>query len=411
MENKNSSKREYVLLTSNMYRPNLGGIENSLYYLSQEYKNLGYNVIIVASDINHVSLELPVYECEDGVEIFRYRAHYKKGFIGFYKHFKNAILLYRKILKEYSPSVVICRYHFNLLLLKLTGFSNVRYLIPSTVKNETKISLDSKDRRYKRPRDVLSFMLHKILQQLAFAMSEYLLVFSENMRKQVFDISKRTDILMTKPGVNSKLFFPIAKSDKIALRKKLGLSTSRTVFICVGRLIKVKGFDTAIEAINAVKSSNIELWILGSGDLDKELKELTDRLECHETVRFLGKQSNPEIYYRAADYFVMSSIHEALGQTIIEALATGLPIITAPSSPDIVTASSEIIDAEHNYFTKSHSVEEFSYGFTYMMNLNEEEYRVMSEFNRCDVEAKYSWNALAKTLVELSDKKIPTGKN
>ena len=54
-------KTKTVLLASNLYRPNIGGIENSLYHLSLSYQEMGYEVIIFASDISPSNVFFPQY--------------------------------------------------------------------------------------------------------------------------------------------------------------------------------------------------------------------------------------------------------------------------------------------------------------------------------------------------------------
>lgn len=393
---------QYVLITSNMYRPSVGGIENSLYHLAHEYKILGYKVIIVTSDINDLGMTLPTYEVEEGVEIFRYRACTKRGVLGFAKHVRNALALYKELLTQYQPAVIICRYHFNLMLLKLAGCNESLYLVPSIVKNETKISMQQGLTGLEKLRSKLSFFFHQWLQDKALTQAKTLFVFSENMRKQVAEITPRKDVYLTKPGVSLTRFYPLSESEKSTARVELGLATKRKVFLCVGRLVKVKGFETAIRAIVDAKQKNIELWILGDGPLMTQFTELVSLLKCEEQVKFLGQKSSPEFYYRAADVFVMSSIHEALGQTILEAMACGLPIIAAPNSADVVTASNEIIDNDKNYFTKTHNAKAFAEIYDLTAQLSVNEYQCISDYNRQQAQDRFSWSALAKDLLKES---------
>jgi len=383
-----------------MYRPSVGGIENSLFHLAHEYKALGYKVIIVTSDINDLGVTLPIHEVEEGVDIFRYRACTKQGGLGFAKHIKNALALYKKILAQYQPSVVVCRYHFNLMLLKWAGCNESLYLVPSIVKNETKISMQQGLTGLAELRSKLSFFFHRWLQAKALKQAKTLFVFSENMRKQVAEVTPRQDVYLTKPGVSLTRFYPLSINEKITARTELNLTTERTVFLCVGRLVKVKGFETAIRAIAVAKQKNIELWVLGDGPLMTQFTELVALLNCKEQVKFLGRQSSPELYYRAADVFVMSSIHEALGQTILEAMSCGLPIIAAPNSADVVTASNEIIDDDKNYFTQTHSAEAFADVYDVTAQLSVNSYQDISQYNRQQAEERFSWAALAKDLVQ-----------
>ena len=96
---------ECILITSNLYKPNIGGIENSLFHLSEEYVKQGFKVIIAVSDINSDGLQLPLFEEVNGVIILRYRAKQYKGALGFIKHVINAISLYNKIKRIYNRSI------------------------------------------------------------------------------------------------------------------------------------------------------------------------------------------------------------------------------------------------------------------------------------------------------------------
>ncbi|MBU2891919.1 glycosyltransferase [Colwellia sp. D2M02] len=394
-----SSGNQYVLITSNMYRPSVGGIENSLYHLAVEYKALGYSPIIVTSDINDAGIILPEYEVDEDIEIFRYRACTKKGVIGFLKHINHAIKLYKKILKDYQPLTVVCRYHFNLVLLGLAGCKGVLYLIPSIVKNESKISMQQGQTGLAKIRNNLSFAFHKYLQAKAVKQAKTLYVFSENMRSQVAELTSRADVYITKPGVSLERFYPLTMKEKGLARQELGLVTQRQVLLCVGRLVKVKGFDTAIRAIAGAKKKNMELWLLGDGPLLETFQQLIIELGCQGQVKLLGRQQAPEKYYRAADVFVMSSIHEALGQTILEAMACGLPVIAAPCSENVVTASHEVLDDDKNIFTREHSVEAFAESFMQVAEMSAAEYSIISHFNREKAQERFSWAALAKDLL------------
>ncbi|MFT5758751.1 MAG: 1,2-diacylglycerol 3-alpha-glucosyltransferase [Alteromonadaceae bacterium] len=399
---KKSSARPYVLITSNMYKPSIGGIENSLYHLAQEYKKRNYEVIIVTSDINDLGLELPEYEVLDEINIYRYRAHAGRGVFGFSRHVFNAFYLYKKILKNFQPSIVICRYHFNLVLLKLAGCDCISYLIPGVVKNETQASMIQETKFLPKLRAKLSFDFHQWLQKKAIKDAESLFVFSQNMLSQTLDITSRTDIKVTKPGVSLSRFFPLNKSEKSQIRQTLNLPTDRQVMLCIGRHVKAKGFESVIRAVAKANLSNIELWIVGDGPLTSYLEELIVELQCPDQVKLLGRQQCPEKFYQAADAFIMSSVYEPLGQTILEALATGLPIIAAASSATVITASSEIIDSSHNIMTNTHSVESFLQSIIVFSELSEREYQVMSEYNRTQAETRFTWSALAEDLIPVS---------
>ncbi|NOU51795.1 glycosyltransferase family 4 protein [Pseudoalteromonas sp. JBTF-M23] len=394
----NKTSQPCVFLTSNQYKPNIGGIENSLYHLGQEYKNLGYQVVIIASDLNPENKELCEFEDEDGVTIYRYKAKQGSGFLGFAKHALNAIRLYKKLLKLYQPQVTICRFHFNLVLLKVVGYKNIVYLVPGVVENETRASLQIQNSVIGLVKSKLSFALHKTMQKLAFSFTDKLFVFSENMRDQIRRINRTKPIYICKPGVSLARFTILKRSEKLIRRESLGIKTAGPVFFCIGRFVKAKGFDTAIKALHSLNDSSAQLWLLGEGPEEAELKKLSHELQVSEQIKFLGRQSCPEKYYQAADFFIMSSTYEPLGQTILEALACGLPIIAAKSSTSIITATSEMLSETKNILLEEYSPTAFSAAMQNYISLSELAYESFQVENRDLAESKFSWLKLAKEL-------------
>lgn len=392
-------KQPCILLTSNQYKPNIGGIENSLHHLALEYKKLGYKIIIIASDLNPDNKPLPEYEIEDEIIIYRYKAGRSLGFARGIKHVANAVKLYKKVLRLHKPSVSICRFHFNLVILKLLGYINVVYLVPGVVENETKASLRQQSSMLGGVKSKASFSLHKLMQHYAFKNCDELFVFSENMRTQIRNINKTKHISICKPGVSLTRFFTIPPCEKSKLRETLGLSHQGKVFLCIGRFVKAKGFDTAIKALKNLNDNSAQLWLLGEGAEEAELRALCEELDLNMQVKFLGRQSKPETYYRAADFFIMSSTYEPLGQTILEALSCGLPIVGAQSSSDVVTATSEILKLTNNILLDEYSPEAFSIGMEQCIHLNEGSYLSLQSENRRLAESKFSWQKLAKELI------------
>lgn len=102
--------------------------------------------------------------------------------------------------------------------------------------------------------------------------------------------------------------------------------------ISVGRLHKDKGFDRVINALSKLKEENrlndIKYYIIGDGSEYDNLKELISDKELDDCVFMLGNKENPYPYFRAADLFVMSSLHESYGLVIVEALILGIPVIS-----------------------------------------------------------------------------------
>lgn len=107
--------------------------------------------------------------------------------------------------------------------------------------------------------------------------------------------------------------------------------------ISVGRLTAAKDYPTLLQAFAAAKAQGLpeHLVIIGEGELRDSLTTLRDQLHLAEHVHLVGHQANPFAYMNFARFFVLSSIWEGFGLSLLEALALGKPAIATdcPSGP------------------------------------------------------------------------------
>lgn len=99
----------------------------------------------------------------------------------------------------------------------------------------------------------------------------------------------------------------------------------------VGRLAPPKKQDRLIRVAEKLINQyglDVEVWILGQGELREELEALVTELDMTNNVRFLGFQSNPYAFVRAADVFVLTSYSEGFSLVVAEALCIGKPVIS-----------------------------------------------------------------------------------
>ena len=105
----------------------------------------------------------------------------------------------------------------------------------------------------------------------------------------------------------------------------------KKVILSVSHLIKTKGIDLNIKAIAKLKSkySNIIYLIIGKGDEKKKLKELVNKLNLQNMVKFIGEVSHHKVmeYMAVCDIFSLPSWNEGFGIVYLEAMAQGKPVI------------------------------------------------------------------------------------
>ena len=101
--------------------------------------------------------------------------------------------------------------------------------------------------------------------------------------------------------------------------------------ICnIGRLTEQKRHDRLIAVAKILKEKGIEfeIWILGEGKLESQLRNQVNMLNVADVVKFLGYQTNPYPYIKASDIFVLTSDTEGYPTVVCEALCLGKPVIS-----------------------------------------------------------------------------------
>ena len=133
----------------------------------------------------------------------------------------------------------------------------------------------------------------------------------------------------------------VALPEEQSLVKKSVRNSEGAVFVTVGSLINRKNTSFIIKAFNEFRKNNLaKLYILGDGPLLGELKSIAG-----QDVVFTGNVNNVTDYLINSDYFISASYSEGLPNTVLEALACGLPCILSniPSHAEIALESSSCI--------------------------------------------------------------------
>ncbi len=128
------------------------------------------------------------------------------------------------------------------------------------------------------------------------------------------------------------------------LPKSLGLNLGAPVVGSIGRLIPEKGYETFIRAAKEILSSipGISFLLVGDGPDRQRLEKLADELGLREKFLFLGFQEHVQAFLRSFDIFVLPSVHEGFGLTILEAMAMQKPVVaTAVGGIPEVVANGE----------------------------------------------------------------------
>ena len=114
-----------------------------------------------------------------------------------------------------------------------------------------------------------------------------------------------------------------------------GRSEEMPVLICVGRLSAGKGQDRLIAMLPSLAG---ELVLVGGGDMRDDLERMAVDLGVRDRVRFLGEREDVSALLAEADVFVLASVSEGLPLAVLEAMASGTPVVAfdLPGLRDVI---------------------------------------------------------------------------
>ncbi|MFN7933633.1 MAG: glycosyltransferase [Bryobacteraceae bacterium] len=202
-------------------------------------------------------------------------------------------------------------------------------------------------------------------------------------------VSKEKSVYMPN-GIETGRFAPDEELRR-SKRRELGWE-GRFVWLAVGNLRPAKDYPNLIAAFaqHQRNKSGVRLAIAGCGDLLPKLQEQIDRLQMKGRVELLGARADVRELMLAADSFVMSSAWEGLPLVLIEASASGLPIVATK-----VGGNSEIVaDGETGFLAPAKDSDALAAAMNRMMALDVSRRRQMGLAGRQRAEEYYGIEAV-----------------
>lgn len=201
-------------------------------------------------------------------------------------------------------------------------------------------------------------------------------------------------------GVDLEKFKPV--EDKAKFKRALGFSEKDLLILYVGRLYSRKGLPTLISAIPPVvrKARNARFLISGKGlrGEEKKLKSYVEKFKVAQNVVFLGYYPDEKLpsLYKAADIFAFPSIYENMPFALLEALASGLPIVTTR-----VGGIPEVIDdGKNGFLINPYDSLGLANRIRYLIE-NSKMASEMGVLGRRTVERKFNWEDIVKQVLEV----------
>ena len=174
--------------------------------------------------------------------------------------------------------------------------------------------------------------------------ASHIVTVSRDLTDKLIEVNLPVSKISTIPnGVNSDIFF---QDNRSTSRRD---ESEKRQIVFVGRLSEEKDVGILLEAILLLKGSrqDFHLTIVGDGPERKELEEYSESNGLDNSVTFCGevRHSQVSVYLRQCDVFCLPSKREGCPNVVLEALASGVPVVafTVGGIPDIVTSNTGIL--------------------------------------------------------------------
>jgi 1,2-diacylglycerol 3-alpha-glucosyltransferase len=386
-----------ILMMTNTYFPIVGGLEQSVYSFSEEFKTLGHEVLIVTPAFEGMPLEEP--------GVLRIPAIKKFSGTVFSVNFPVSGLLTR-LMKEFSPDIIHshCPFFMGDLALRLSR----QHAIPLVFTYHTMFE------QYIHDWPVQNEGIKRFMVKLAAGYAnlvDQVIVPSGSVREILFKRGVNTPMEVIPTGLDMKRFL---KGDGKAFRQQNQIPLDALVVGHAGRLASEKNLGFLIDCMVEVlkKDTRVHVLIVGLGPSEKMIKDTFKQAGLEKRVHLTGVLHYQHLVdaYFAMDVFAFASLSETQGIVLIEAMAAGVPVVAldAPGAREVVE------DYHNGRLLNKMDQKSFVDALFWVLSRTPEELQTIKQVTRMKVQ-KYPINSVAKRMLEIyensrSRKSVSVGK-
>ena len=393
-----------VCFISPEYWPLSGGTGAYVYYLTNELMKNGYKICVVTGATQALDIQV-----NDKLKVFFLKIP-KTPII---KSFMLAGASYRK-LNSVRDTVNVDITHAQLPLTPNFAVppnfgKTLVCTVHSTWKGEAEaIRGEPYSRLNANEKFLVSFnWFLRIFEEKMLERAKKIIAVSYFTKRELLEYYKipENKIRVIHNGVDINKFKPAANKRKV--KEELGFNPDDLAIVSVGRLYARKGLFTLIESMPQVvkRFKNAKFIISGKGQSDEMRKLIThaEKLGVKNNILFTGYYPDKKLpkLYQAADVFAFSTFYEHHPFAVLEALATGLPVVTTT-----VGGIPETIESGKNGFlVEPFNPRQFSKKILYLLE-HPAEASEMGALARKTVEERFDWRIVVKAAVKVYDEAL-----
>ena len=232
----------------------------------------------------------------------------------------KAYRMLRKIVEKEQFDLIYCHTPVGAMLARLAGIS--------ARKKGTKVIYMAHGFHFYNGAPLLNWMIYYPAEKFLSRFTDGLITINQEdyRRAQKFHAGKTILI----PGVGIDLDkFQKKEPTRQEIRNKLGIPERKIILMSVGELTKRKNHMAVIEALACLKEYDILYVVCGDGPMKARLRARAEELGVRERVKLLGFRKDIAELHKMADIFVFPSLQEGLPVALMEAMASGLPIVAS----------------------------------------------------------------------------------
>ncbi len=375
-----------ILMMTNTYFPIVGGLEQSVYSFSEEFKSLGHEVLIVTPNFKGMPTE------ETGV--IRIPAFQKFNGTVFSVNFPASGLLTR-LMKEFSPDIVHshCPFFMGDFALHLSR----QHAIPLVFTYHTMFE------QYVHDWPVQNEGVKRFMVKLAAGYAnlvDQVIVPSESVQDILLKRGVKTPMEVIPTGVDVERF---SKGDRKAFRQQNQIPLDALVVGHAGRLAPEKNLEFLTNCMVELlkKDPRIHALIVGLGPSEQMIKDAFGQAGLEKRLHLTGVLHYQHLVdaYFAMDVFAFASLSETQGIVLIEAMAAGVPVVAldAPGAREVVE------DYHNGRLLAEMDQQSFVDALNWALSRTPEELQTIKQIVRMTVQ-KYPINSVAKRMLEVYEK-------
>ena len=170
------------------------------------------------------------------------------------------------------------------------------------------------------------------------------------------------------PGVGVDIDkFTICKVDREKKCMEIGISSNKFIMLSVGELQKRKNHIAVINALHKIDNSDIVYLIVGQGELHEDYELKIKEYGLEKKIKLLGFRDDIAELCKTADCFVFPSLQEGLPVALMEAMASGLPVICSQ-----IRGNTDLIEeGKGGYLFQTDSIDQLKEAICEMMHNTE----------------------------------------